>query len=173
MGRTALLVADMLNDFIDPQGSLYIGEQGREIIPFIAQKLQEARASGDLVIFICDTHAPDDREFKYFKPHAVRGAWGAQIIPELEPQPGDLRLEKYRYNPFYQTELEAVLRREQVNKVLVVGVCTSICVLQAVSGLFDRDIPAVVYQDGVADFDPEAHAFALKHLKRVMGANVV
>jgi nicotinamidase-related amidase len=173
MGRTALLVADMLNDFIDPQGSLYIGEQGREIIPFIQRKIAEVRTQGDLVVFLCDTHAPDDREFKYFKPHAVRGAWGAQIIPELERRPGDHRVEKYRYNPFYQTELEAVLRQEQVDKVQVVGVCTSICVLQAVSGLFDRDIPVVVYKDGVADFDPEAHAFALKHMKRVMGAEVV
>jgi nicotinamidase-related amidase len=103
----------------------------------------------------------------------VKGAWGAQIIPELEPKPGDVRVEKYRYNPFYQTELEAVLRQEQVDKVQVVGVCTSICVLQAVSGLFDRDIPAVVYKNGVADFDPEAHAFALKHMQRVMGAEVV
>ena len=173
MGRTALLVADMLNDFIDPQGSLYVGEQGREIIPFIQKKIAEVRTQGDLVIFVCDTHAPDDPEFKYFAPHAVQGAWGAQIIPELEPKPGDVRVEKYRYNPFYQTELEAVLRQEQVDKVQVVGVCTSICVLQAVSGLFDRDIPAVVYKDGVADFDPEAHAFALKHMQRVMGAEVV
>src|SRR3990172_13251696 len=105
MGRTALLVADMLNDFIDPQGSLYVGEQGRKIIPFIAQKLKEARAAGDLVIFVCDTHAPDGPEFKYFAPHAVRGAWGAQIIPELQRRPGDHRVEKYRYNPFYQTQL--------------------------------------------------------------------
>lgn len=173
MGKTALLVADMLNDFIDPRGALYIGEPGRSIIPFIARKLAQTRAGGGAVIFVCDAHAPDDPEFRHFAPHAVKGAWGAQIIPELKPQPGDRRVEKFRYNPFYQTELEAVLREEQVTEVQIVGVCTSICVLQAVSGLFDRDMPVVVYQDGVADFDPEAHAFALKHMQRVFGARVV
>ena len=42
------------------------------------------------------------------------------------------------------------------------GVCTSICVMETVKELFDRDLPRLVYREGVADFDPEAHAFALK-----------
>jgi len=54
-----------------------------------------------------------------------------------------------------------------------VGVCTSICIMETVNELFDRDIPCLVYRQGVADFDPEAHAFALKHMERVMGAKVV
>ena len=46
MGKTALIVADMLNDFLDPGGSLYVGAQAREIIPFVAQKIAEFRAQG-------------------------------------------------------------------------------------------------------------------------------
>jgi nicotinamidase/pyrazinamidase len=60
-----------------------------------------------------------------------------------------------------------------VDEVHVVGVCTSICVMETVKELFDRDMPALVYEQGVADFDPEAHAFALKHMQRIMGAKVV
>jgi len=173
MGKTALIVADMLNDFIDPQGALYVGPSGREIIPFVAQKIAETRRQGGVVIFICDAHAPDDREFKYFAPHAVKGSWGSQIIPELPIQPGDYRVEKTRYSAFARTDLDELLQREQVEQVEVVGVCTSICVMETVKELFDRDIPALVYRDGVADFDPEAHAFALKHLARLFGAEVV
>jgi nicotinamidase-related amidase len=173
MTKTALLVADMLNDFIDPRGSLYVGPSGRAIIPFVAAKIQETRASGGIVVFICDAHAPDDREFRYFPAHAVKGTWGAEIIPELTPAPEDFRMEKTRYSAFSRTGLEDLLRREQVTRVAVVGVCTSICVMETVKELFDRDLPAVVYRDGVADFDPEAHAFALKHMARVMGATVV
>ena len=55
----------------------------------------------------------------------------------------------------------------------MVGVMTSICVLEAVKELFDRDLPALVYRQGVADPDPEAHAFALKQMQRVFGAKVV
>lgn len=173
MGKAALLVTDMLNDFLDPQGSLYCGPQAREIIPFVAEKIAAFRAQGGLVIFICDAHAPDDREFKYFPAHAVKGSWGAQIIPELTPEPGDYRVEKTRYTAFAGTNLDDILKREQVEEVHVVGVCTSICVMETVKELFDRDLPALVYEQGVADFDPEAHAFALKHMQRIMGAKVM
>ena len=173
MGKTALIVADMLNDFIDPQGALYVGPQGRDIIPLVAGKVEEIRARGGVVIFVCDAHAPDDREFKYFAPHAVKGSWGARIIPELPMQPGDYRVEKTRYSAFAYTDLDDILKKEQVERVEVVGVCTSICVLETVKELFDRDLPTLVYRDGVADFDPEAHAFALKHIERIFGARVV
>jgi nicotinamidase/pyrazinamidase len=173
MGKAALIVADMLNDFLDPQGSLYLGPQGREIIPFVAQKIAAFRTQGGVVIFVCDAHAPDDREFRYFPPHAVKDSWGSRIIPELPVAPGDYRVDKTRYSCFAHTDLDAILKQEQVIEVHVVGVCTSICVLETVKDLFERDVPTVVYEHGVADFDPEAHAFALKHMPRVLGARVV
>jgi nicotinamidase/pyrazinamidase len=172
MPKTALIVADMLNDFIDPQGALYVGPQGREIIPFIAGKAEEFRAQGGVVIFVCDAHAPNDREFKHFPPHAVKDTWGAQVIPELPLKPGDYRVEKTRYSAFARTNLDDILKKEQVGQVAVVGVLTSICVMETVKELFDRDLPGVVYRQGVADADPEAHAFALKHMARVLGARV-
>jgi nicotinamidase/pyrazinamidase len=173
MGKAALIVADMLNDFLDPQGALFMGLQAREIIPFVAQKIAEFRAQGGVVILVCDAHAPNDREFKYFPPHAVKGSWGAQIIPELTPAPGDYRVEKTRYSAFARTNLDDILKQEQVDAVHVVGVMTSICVMETVKELFDRDIPGLVYSQGVADSDPEAHTFALRHMQRVMGAKVV
>src|SRR4030043_527657 len=116
MGKTALIVADMLNDFIDPQGALFVGPQGREIIPFVAAKIEEVRAQGGVVVFVCDTHAPDDREFKRFPPHAVRGSRGARVIPELPIQPGDYRVEKTRYSAFSRTNLDEILQQEQVDR---------------------------------------------------------
>ena len=173
MGKTALIVADMLNDFLDSGGSLYVGVQAREIIPFVAQKIAEFRAKGGVVIFVCDAHAPDDREFRYFPAHAVHGSWGARIIPELTPAPGDERVDKTRYSPFAHTNLDEILKQERVEEVHVVGVMTSICVMETVKELFDRDLPGLVYRQGVADSDPEAHAFALKQMQRVLGAKVV
>jgi nicotinamidase/pyrazinamidase len=173
MGKAALIVADMLNDFLDPQGSLYIGSQGREIIPFISQKIAEFQAQGGVVIFVCDAHAPQDREFRYFPAHAVKDSWGAQIIPELIPASGDYRVEKTRYSAFSHTNLDNILKQEQVDEVHVVGVMTSICVLETVKELFDRDMPGIVYRQGVADSDPEAHTFALKQMQRVLGARIV
>ena len=172
MGKAALIVADMLNDFLDPQGSLFMGPQAREIIPFVADKIAAFRTQG-VVIFACDAHAPDDREFQYFPPHAVKGSWGSQIIPELSPVAGDYRVDKTRYSAFAKTNLDDILKAEQVTVVHMVGVCTSICILETVKELFDRDMPGVVFRQGVADFDPEAHDFALKQMARLFGTKVV
>ena len=173
MGKVALIVADMLRDFMEPQGTLYLGDAAREIIPFVARKIEETRAAGGVVIYVCDAHAPDDKEFQLFAPHAVKGTRGGEIIPELRILPGDYRVEKTSYSCFHNTEMDSILKREQVERVEIVGVCTSICVMETVKELFDRGLPRLVYREGVADFDPEGHAFALKHMQRVLGAEVV
>jgi nicotinamidase/pyrazinamidase len=173
MGKKALIVADMLRDFMEPRGTLYLGDAARGIIPFVAQKIEATRAGGGVVIYVCDAHAPDDPEFKLFAPHAVKGSPGAEIIPELQVLPGDYRVEKTSYSCFHNTDMDAILKREQVERVEIVGVCTSICVMATVKELFDRNLPCLVYREGVADFDPEGHAFALKHMERVLGAQVV
>ena len=72
----------------------------------------------------------------------VKGSWGAEIIPELPPAPGDYRVEKTRYSAFAHTNLDDILKQEQVEEVHVVGVMTSICVMETVKELFDRDLPA-------------------------------
>ena len=172
MGKVALIIADMLNDFIDPQGTLYVGPEGHEIIPFVARQAETVRAGGGLVIFVCDAHAPDDREFEQFEPHAVKGTWGTEIIPELPFLPGDYRVEKTRYSALYNTDLEDILKREDVSETELVGVCTSICVMLTALDLLHRDIPCRVYRDGVADFDPKAHDFALEHMQK-LGVKVV
>ena len=173
MGKTALMVIDMLNDFLDPGGSLYVGPRAREIIPIVARKIAEFRAQGGVVVFVCDAHAADDPEFTIFPAHAVKGSWGAGIIPELPPAPGDYRVEKTRHSAFDHTNLDDLLQQEQVEEVHLVGVMTSLCVLATAKDLFQRKLPGLVYRQGVADSDPEAHAAALQQMQQDLGAKVV
>jgi nicotinamidase/pyrazinamidase len=172
-GRVALLVVDMLNDFIDPRGVLYVGPQSRAIIPFINQKAAEVRSQGGVVIFTCDAHSPDDPEFQQYPPHAIKGTWGAQLIPELALQPGDYLVEKTTFNAFTNTTLEDLLQQENVGAVQVVGVLTSICVLETVRGLYERGIPRLVYQAGVADLDPDSQNYGLDYMQQFLGATIV
>jgi nicotinamidase/pyrazinamidase len=171
MSKTALIIADMLNDFIDPNGALYV-EPGRGIIPFVVKKAQETRAQGGVVIFVCDAHDPEDREFEHFGTHAVEGSWGSEIIPEIPFLPEDHRVNKTRYSALFNTDLEEILKREGVSDTIMSGVCTSICVMFTAIDLLDRGFHCRVYQDEVADFDPEAQAFALKHMQK-LGVEVV
>lgn len=170
--RQALIIVDMLNDFVRQDGALSV-PGAEEIIPAVARELAASRQAGDLVIFSCDAHDPDDLEFKRYPPHAVEGSPGAQVIEELAPLPHEHVVYKRRLNPFFNTELAELLERENVERVKVVGVCTHICVMEAVAGLCDRDISAVVYVDAVADFDQEMAQAALKRMQSVFGAELV
>jgi len=169
----ALLVTDMLNDFIEKGRTLDCGERARRIVPFVRRKIEEFRREKQLVIFVCDSHRPDDPEFRLFPPHGIKGTEGARIIAALPVGPRDMIIEKTRFNAFTQTRLEKTLRKHRVNEVHIVGVCTSICVMDTVAGLRVRDYPAVVHRNGVADFDPAAHRFSLRRMEKIYGAKIV
>ena len=168
----ALLVIDMLKDFLYPTGKLFCGDEARDIIPFIQGKIEEFHKGGELVIFLCDSHPRDDEEFELFPPHCVEGTEGAEVIDELPVVEGDLVVRKQRYNGFYETDLDGILRRNRIDEVEVVGICTSICVMDTVGGLRSRGYRVRVYRDGVADFDPQAHNFALKRMEKIYGAEI-
>ncbi len=171
--KKALLVIDMLRDFLEPEGALFCGEKARSIIPFVAKQIEAFRQSGDPVIFICDSHRPNDPEFDLFKPHCIKGTKGAEIIPELPVARGDIIVRKSRYSAFYKTKLGDILKMRRISEVYVTGVCTSICVMDTVGDLRNRDYKVYVFRRGVADFDPQAHRFALKRMDKIYGAKII
>jgi len=170
--RQALIIVDMLEDFVRKDGALPV-PGAQEMIPAVARELAAARRAGDLVIFSCDAHDPDDLEFRRYPPHAVAGSQGARVIAELAPLAHEQIVSKRRLSPFFETGLAELLSREKVERVKVTGVCTHICVMEAVAGLCDRDIPAAVIVDAVADFDPDMAACALNRMQSVFGAELV
>lgn len=172
----ALLVIDMLNDFCTLEGTLALDQGGKvyakPIIPFVAQKLREALDAKWKVILVCDNHDPKDMEFQRFPLHCVKETPGAGVIQELTDLLGEEGQAHYvlkqRYSSFYNTNMEELLAG--IQEVHVVGVCTNICVLFTVEELCNRDIKTIVYRNGVASFDAEAHDFALKQMENVLGA---
>jgi nicotinamidase/pyrazinamidase len=169
----ALFVIDMLKDFINKDGALYCGEPCRKIIPFVKEKIDEFHKDGDLVVFICDAHKEDDLEFKVFPKHCVAGTPGAEIIDELPVGKDDVIIKKTRYSSFYCTNLDDVLKEKPISEVHVVGVCTSICVMDTVGGLRDRDYKVIVYKDGIADFDERAYQFSVERMEKIYAAKVI
>ena len=173
MSKNTLIIVDMLNDFLDKEGVLFCGEQARQIIPFIQKRLNDFRNRGDMVIYLQDTHSDKDIEFARFPQHCVHGTWGNEIIPELKPQPGETVVQKSRFSGFFQTDLEKILKENQVESVELVGACTSICVMDTAGGLADRDYTIIIPKEGVADLDPKFHDFALKRMERIYGAKIL
>ncbi len=168
----ALLIIDMLKDFIELDGVLTTGEAGREIIPFIQGKIEEFRQQGYPIIYICDSHERDDKEFDMFTPHCLAGSEGSEIIDELQVAPEDKIIKKRRYSAFFGTDLDLYLRERGISEIHLVGVNTNICVLYSAADARNLNYAVTIYGDGVASFDPEAHKFALKEAKKTLGCTI-
>lgn len=166
-----LIVVDMLNDFVHGDGALFF-EAGAGIIPAVKKRIAAHRAAKNKIIFINDAHDKDDKEFDRFPPHAIKGTWGAEIIDELAPEESDIVIPKKRYSGFYMTSLDVHTVYSLVDEVEVVGVCTSICVMDTVGGLANRDIKTTVPADAVSDFDIFAHNAAIKRMAAIYGATI-
>ena len=169
----ALFVIDMLKDFLNKDGALYCGDQCRKITLFVKEKIEEFHKEGILVVFICDAHKEDDLEFKVFPKHCVAGTKGAEIIDELPVGKDDVIIRKTRYSAFYGTNLDDVLKNKPISEVHVVGICTSICVMDTVGDLRDRDYKVIVYKEGVADFDERSYQFSVERMEKIYAAKVV
>lgn len=162
--KTAIIVVDMQNDFAHPNGKLY-GPSAREIIPRILSLLERGRRAGVRIVYTQDTHYPDDPvEFPIWGPHVVKGSWGWQIVDELRPREGDIIIEKMRYDAFFGTPLDHVLRMYGVQHLVVVGTVANICVLHTVASARLRLYDVVVPVDAVAALNEFDYAAALRQM---------
>jgi|TARA_B100000809_G_scaffold9622_1_gene9105 nicotinamidase/pyrazinamidase len=166
-----VLVVDMLIGFMEPGKNLYCGDEARQIIPNIKRLIESEQAAGSSIIFIADTHHPDDLEFEMFPVHCVRGTEECEVIPELADYV-TVTLRKRRYSAFYETDLEKRLKTLNPEKIILVGVCTDICVMHTTADARNRDYAVEVPIDCVASFDPDAHRHALDHMEKILGAKL-
>ncbi len=170
MAHEVIIVVDMLKGFLVAGYPLFCGETARQIIPNVVHLLQQKKEA--TIIYVCDSHKADDTEFDMFPAHCITGTEETEIIPELLPYKG-IVIPKTRYSAFYNTDLEKILRNLSPEKISVVGVCTDICVMYTVADLRNRDYRVEVPATCVASFDPKTHLWALKHMEKILGANVI
>ena len=168
----ALLVVDMLVGFLEPGHNLYCGDEARSIIPNVKRLIETEQAKGTKVFFICDTHDPDDLEFKIFPVHCVKGTEEAEVIRELSGYEGQI-IQKRRYSAFFDTDLGNQLAELAPEKAIICGVATDICVMHTVADARNRDYAVEIPEDCVATFDADAHTYALQHMEKILGATLV
>jgi nicotinamidase-related amidase len=172
LNRKALLVIDMLNDFV-LEGAVLEVPAARKIIPNIKEKLEEAKEKKIPIIYICDSHTEDDKEFEIWPPHAIKGTKGAQVVEELSPKDGDYLVEKTTYSGFYNTKLSDILKKLNINELIVTGTMTNICVMYTASDAVLRGYKVIVPENCVAGLNEEDHQFALKQMKNVLKAEII
>ncbi len=168
-----VIVVDMQRGFLEEGFPLFCGEEARAVIPKVRALVERELTAGSRVFFTADTHDPDDKEFQMWPQHCVRGSEEVEIVPELADlvEKGEL-IPKRRYSAFFETDLADRLAALKPDKLIFCGACIDICVLHSITDARNRDYPVEVYVDCVATLDPEAHQFALKHVEKILGAEL-
>jgi nicotinamidase-related amidase len=179
--ETALLIADLQNDFIHSDGAYARGGHGNAEIaalPARVKPLADAlRAGGGWIVSTHFTLVPGRGGEPMIAPHllAIRpflrrgdfqpGAWGHALVDEL--QPADFSVEKVAYSAFYMSRLEWVLRKANIRRLLVCGIVTNGGVASTVRDAHVREFEVTVLSDGCAAFSPEVHQTAIDALRPV------
>ncbi|MFN3287064.1 MAG: cysteine hydrolase family protein [Sphingomonadaceae bacterium] len=173
---TALLVIDMQQGFLSPGGSVArIGFPVQLLAPAVpgcARLLAAARAAGVPVAHTRYVYQPGHKDGGVMVEHLlpelkaeralVAGDPDADIIPLLEPRPGEAVFDKNRPSAFFAPGFADWLAGAGIRRVVVAGVTTNCCIETTVRDLSQRDFEVFVVEDAVAEYDPARHAHALE-----------
>ncbi|MCS7483743.1 cysteine hydrolase family protein [Umezawaea endophytica] len=169
MSTTAVLVIDMQNGFLHPEGSLAragMGLSDTEPVVRAAENLVAAsRAASVPVLYTRQVISEGGPEMSAawreaaapilaIEPRMLsHGSWDAEILDRLAPVAGEKVVDKDRYDAFLHTDLEETLRGLGVERLVVAGVLTNVCVESTVRSGLERHFDVAVASDATAAYD--------------------
>lgn len=171
MNKTALIIVDMVKDFTDPDGLVYY-PQNREILPKIKNVLEKCREKNKLIIFLqhCNRKGKPDRRIENMRPNCIEGSGGEEIDEMLlVDYEKDYVIKKRRYSGFFGTDLDLVLRENDIKNVIIVGTKTNCCIRATVTDAFYLDYNGIVLRDCVATNSPEVNEVHLTDIDKYLG----
>ncbi len=173
--KTAVIVVDMQNCFVRKGGYFDLAghdiSAAQKIIGPCKQVITSVRGNGGRVIYLqmgCSpdlsdaaaTDSPSSRKSRGLvmikqRPELrdkiyIYGTWGADIIEELKPLKEDIVVRKQRYDGFFGTNLDIILRALDIRYLLFVGVATNVCVESTIRHSFFLDYFPILVSDGVS-----------------------
>jgi nicotinamidase-related amidase len=168
---TALIVVDMLNRYEHEDGEQLL-ESVREIVPGLAQLIENAHQAEVLTIYVNDNHGDWTAGRAQLSQWALEGPDPSVIEPIL---PSDDRpfLIKARHSVFYETQLEYLLRHEGIERVVLCGQVTEQCILYSALDAYVRHFEVVIVRNAVAHIHEDLAEAALRMMQRNMRAEVV
>ena len=178
---TALILGDLQNDFIHPDGAYGKARQSDPAIAALPARLaplvRVARDRGVLIVATLFTLVPGRGGEPIISPHlkALRpflkkgdfapGSWGQQVVEPLAP--ADIHVEKIAYSAFHASRLEWVLKKCGIEHLTFTGIVTNGGVASTVRDAHVREFHCTVISDGCAAFGQQVHDAAIEGLKPV------
>ena len=179
--KTAVLIVDLQNDFLDPKGAYGRSGTSNPDIAALPAKvgplLAEVRKAGGWIVSTQFTLVPGknnepfiSNHLKELRPFLTKGdfmpsSWGHSLVNEL--QPADITIEKVAYSAFYQSRLDFVLNRAGIKTLMVCGIVTNGGVASTVRDAHVRDFNTITLEDGCAAFSKETHDISIASLATV------
>jgi nicotinamidase-related amidase len=183
LNRTALIIIDMQRDFCAAGG--YADMAGLDIsnlrkpIPQIQQLLNVARSQGMLIIHTREGHRSDmldcmpSKRARSARTAAaigsdgpmgkllIRGEYGHDFVDELTPIAGEVIIDKPGYSAFHQTDLEIILRSQQITQLIITGVTTEVCVQSTLRAAVEYGWDCITVGDACGSAYPDLHQASL------------
>ncbi|WP_159983609.1 MULTISPECIES: cysteine hydrolase family protein [unclassified Novosphingobium] len=179
MKKTLFLIMDMMNDLVAADGfsaksyGVQVAERG--ILENTAAAIAAARGAGAQIGFVRVAFSPDYREapenspiFSGARKNGIFkiGTWGTEIHSAVAPRANDFDIVKHRVSPFYATPLEAILRANRIERIVMCGVSTNGVVHSGAREAHDRDYEVVILEDCCAGVSADEHRDAIACLGR-------
>ncbi|MCX7373792.1 MAG: cysteine hydrolase [Alphaproteobacteria bacterium] len=181
MEHTALLLCDLQNDFLHPDGAYGranctaadIAALPARLAPLVAH----VRARGGWIVSTHFTLVPGRGGEPFISPHLLKmrpflkrgdfvpGSWGHAVVDELGVP--DMQVEKIAYSAFYMSRLEWALRRAGIEHLLVAGIVTNGGVASTARDAHVREFHTTILEDGCAAFSRRIHDEAIAGLRPV------
>ncbi|MFV2035498.1 MAG: cysteine hydrolase family protein [Halocynthiibacter sp.] len=179
--KTALLIVDLQNDFLHPDGAYARGGQACADIAALPGRIKPVadalRAAGGWIISTQFTLVPAKKDEPFISPHLRQlrpflgkgdfapGSWGHALVDAL--QPADIVVEKVAYSAFYQTRMDFCLKKAGIECLILCGIVTNGGVASTLRSAHVRDFHTILLTDGCAAFDKKVHDTAAQSLSAI------
>jgi ureidoacrylate peracid hydrolase len=188
-GHAALVVVDMQNDFCAVGGMMDNEGLDLSYVQAAAERITEllaaARAAGVLVIFVRNVYSTEANSYlsdvwleqaarrrgdSYtVRPVCAAGSWEGDFYGGITPEAGEPIVTKHRFSAFHNTDLETLLRANDIRTMVLTGVAANVCVETTAREGFCRDFYILYVDDATAAYTTEDHAATLRNMDNFFG----
>jgi nicotinamidase-related amidase/quercetin dioxygenase-like cupin family protein len=169
--KDALLLVDVISDFGHDDGERLLASFRERHAGFVAA-IAAARARDIPIIYANDNVGVWDGDAPGQVRRAIEEGRGGDIIAPIAPRPGDRFVVKPRYSAFDQTPLELLLRELEVERILLAGAATEMCVVQTAIAARELGFKVSILVDACATVDEREEAIALDYAENVVRARL-